>query len=330
MGYAAASRLEGSALSSRIVAELLAVFILAAAAATLLERHSPLWVTARITQAQLYLSGIRSDALLVDGQELHYLEGGAGDPVVLVHGLGGSAEVDWAQLMPYLVQSGHHVYAMDLLGFGESAKPASSSYSITEQAGLVEKFLDAKHLQRVTLAGESMGGWISAMAALDQPQRISRLILFDSAGFRFKPTFDLRLFTPETKGQVDALAALLMPSPEPIPDYVKEDLIRTIARDRWVIERALASMVQGSDLLDEKFSALRMPLLIVWGKQDALTPLRIGEAMHRVTPQSVLEVYDGCGHIAVVTCADRIGPMTVSFLGATRPRPDGAMEMPAE
>ena len=113
--------------------------------------------------------------MIVEGEQVHYFEGGTGDPVVLVHGLGSYAQQDWAFLMPYLVRTGHHVYAMDLLGFGESAKPADRTYSIAEQAKLVEVFLDAKHLNTVTLAGISMGGWIAAMVALDQPQRITRL-----------------------------------------------------------------------------------------------------------------------------------------------------------
>jgi pimeloyl-ACP methyl ester carboxylesterase len=313
-----------------LIVELLLVMGIVAAALALAQWRSPVWVTAKIIKASLFLEGIQSHYVTIDGQELHYVEGGTGDPVVLVHGLGSSAQEGWSEIMPYLVHSGHHVYAMDLLGFGESAKPPDRSYSITEQARLLEKFLDTQHLQKVALAGESMGGWISAVAALDQPQRISQLILFDSAGLWFKPSFDLALFTPHTKEQLDALIAILMPHPLPIPNYVKEDLIRTTRRDGWVIERALASMTAGGDLLDRRFSSLKMPLLIVWGRQDLLTPLTIGEAMHHVAPQSVLAVYDGCGHIAVKTCADRIAPLTVNFLAGSGPQAGRTIEIPEE
>ena len=312
---------------ARVAVSTLPLFVLVAAALAVTVWRAPLWAASRFMQAQLFLAGIDSDTMNLDGHELHFVEGGSGDPVVLVHGLGGSAQQDWGKLMPYLVRGGHHVIAMDLLGFGESAKPADHSYSITEQAKLVETFLDAKHLERVALVGESMGGWISAMVALDQPRRISQLILFDSAGLSFTPSFDLALFTPQTRAQVDALMALLMPNPDPIPDFVKEDLLRKTRRDGWVIERALASMKTGADLLDRRFSDLKMPLLLVWGKQDLLTPLTIGEAMQQAAPQSVLEVFDGCGHIAIQTCADRIAPMTVSFLGASRPPPGATIEM---
>jgi pimeloyl-ACP methyl ester carboxylesterase len=313
----------------RVGLRCLAALALVAAGLVIGVRRAPLWVDLQFTHANYYLAGINSDSIVLDGQALHYVEGGAGAPVVLVHGLGGSAELDWSELLPQLVHAGYHVYAMDLLGFGDSAKPSDRSYSIAEQARLVVKFLDAMHLDRVALAGESMGGWIASMVALNSSDRVSQLILFDSAGLTFEPSFDLSLLTPRTKEQVDALHSILVPDARPLPDYVKEAYIRETRRDGWVIERALASMLTGADLLDRRFSALKIPLLIVWGKQDALTPLRLGEAMHEAAPQSVLEVYDGCGHISVKTCARQVGRMTVGFLNGTTPRFARRIEIPA-
>jgi pimeloyl-ACP methyl ester carboxylesterase len=111
---------------------------------------------------------------------------------------------------------------------------------------------------------------------------------------------------------------------------VSADFIRKSKRDGWVVQRALASMTSGADDLDQKFSALKMPMLIVWGKDDVLTPLSLGEAMHRVTPQSVLTVYDGCGHIAVVTCMNEIAPTVLSFLSGTGPESGKTIEVPAQ
>jgi pimeloyl-ACP methyl ester carboxylesterase len=313
----------------RVILRLLLVLVLVAVTLALTVWHSPLWVAAKFTQARLHRVGIHSYSLILDGQELHYIEGGTGEPVVLVHGLGGSAQQDWAELIPYLLGSGRHVYAMDLLGFGESAKPPDRNYSIMEQARLVETFLDSKRLDRVALAGGSMGGWIAATVALDQPQRVRQLVLFDSAGLSFHVGFDPALFRPQTLAQVDGLMAVLMPHPQPMPDFVKRDLIRNVKRDGWIVERALASMRTGADLLDQRFVALKMPMLLVWGKQDVLTPLTVGEAMHHAAPQSVLEVYDGCGHIAAQMCADRIAPRMAGFLAGIGPQPGATVEVPA-
>lgn len=303
---------------------LLFVLVLAVAAGAF--ARWPLWAFSKLTQVQLARADIHVHTLALEGLEVSYLEGGSGKPVVLVHGLGGQS-LDWAPLLPELVRAGYHVYAMDLPGFGETAKPRERTYSVREQATFVGSFLDAMGLDRLALVGGSMGGWIAATVALDQPQRVERLVLMDSAGFPSKAHFDTALFTPKTPAQVDALLALLRPRPQPIPNFVKEDVVRHVTQQGWVIERALASMRTGADLLDQRFSSLKMPLLLVWGKEDVITPLAIGEAMHRAAPESVLEVFDGCGH---VPCAERVLPRLIGFLAGNGPPAGGTVELSAE
>ena len=282
--------------------------------------RAPLWVNDQLSRFRLSLAGIHSRTMLLDGMRIHYIEGGAGPPIVLVHGLASQAQQDWSQLAPDLLRAGYHVYAPDLPGFGQSDKPAGRTYSIPEQAAFVESFLDAHHLSQTALAGFSMGGWIAGEVALQQPQRISRLLLFDSAGFLFQPGFDRVLFTPQTGEQVDQFLELVG-EPTRLPGFVKRDFLELTRRNGWVVRRAWDSMMAGRDVLDSKFSALKMPLLIVWGRQDQVTPLALGESMHRTAPQSILAVCDGAGHVAVVTCADRINPTVRGFLGSTGPQP---------
>jgi pimeloyl-ACP methyl ester carboxylesterase len=288
----------------------------------------PLWSFSKLTQGRLAGVGIHGHALMLEGLAVHYLEGGSGKPVVFVHGLGGQSQ-DWAPLLPDVVRAGFHVYALDLPGFGETAKPRERTYSVGEQTAFVRSFLEALRLERVALVGVSMGGWISASVAIGAPERVERLVLIDSAGFPFKPSFDTALFAPKTPAQVDALLALLMPRPESLPTFVKEDVVRQDSQRGWVIERALSSMGSGVDLVDGRFSSLKMPLLLVWGRQDLITPLSLGEAMHRAVPDSVLEIFGGCGHLAFVTCADRVGPSLVSFLDGHGPSAGDTVEVPA-
>jgi len=293
--------------------------------------RAPLWVGAEVTLLRLLAVGFHQRSMVINGYHVFYLEGGpeSGAPVVLIHGLGSKAQQDWVGLAPYLVRSGYHVYAMDLLGYGRSAKPPEFTYSIREEAKFVESFLDTSHLASVALGGESMGGWIAATVALDRPDLVQRLMLFDSAGMKFQLTFDQAIFTPQTSEQVDQLMAEVTPNAPRLPQFVKSDYIRKTKRYGWVTQRALASMTTGADDLDEKFSALKMPLLFVWGKQDAMTPLSLGESMHRAAPQSTLAIYDGCGHIAVVTCINQIAPTVLSFLSGTGPEPGRTIEVPA-
>jgi pimeloyl-ACP methyl ester carboxylesterase len=293
--------------------------------------RAPLWVGAEITLLRLLAAGFYKRSMVINEYHVFYLEGGpaSGPPVVLIHGLGSKAQQDWVALAPYLVRAGYHVYAMDLLGYGRSAKPPELSYSIREEAEFVESFLDANHLTSAALGGESMGGWIAATVALDRPDLVKRLMLCDSAGMKFQLSFDQAIFTPQTSQQVDQLMDVVSPDLPRLPQFVKTDYIRKTKRNGWVTQRALASMRSGADDLDAKFSALKMPLLIVWGKQDAMTPLSLGESMHRAAPQSTLAIYDGCGHIAVVTCINQIVPTVLTFLSGTGPEPGKTIEMPA-
>ncbi|MGD0348278.1 MAG: alpha/beta fold hydrolase [Terracidiphilus sp.] len=260
------------------------------------------------------LSGIESRSVEVAGHRVHYLaEGPANGPVVvLVHGLGANAEY-WRNLAPYLAQSGFRVYIPDLIGYGRSDRPADFSYSVRDEAAVVVGFMDALDLRQVELGGWSMGGWIAVLVAAQHPERVSRLMLFDAAGLDVPPTFDTALFTPSTVAQLDELKALLSPHPQPIPVYIARDILRNLRRNGWVVQRALATMLTAQDVIDNALPQLKMPVLLVWGSLDRITPLDRGETMHRLIPQSQLDVFPGCGHMAPIECSAAVGPKVVAF-----------------
>jgi pimeloyl-ACP methyl ester carboxylesterase len=81
-----------------------------------------------------------------------------------------------------------------------------------------------------------------------------------------------------------------------------------------VIHRALASMLTGRDSTDGLLPGLKMPVLIVWGAEDHITPLSQGERIHQLVPQSELDVIAGCGHLAPVQCAAQMAPTVVEFV----------------
>lgn len=277
--------------------------------------RNPLWLVDRQTDARLRLHGVHSEFVTVHGYRMHYLVGGSGRPLVLVHGLGSKA-ADWANLIPQLIDGGHRVYALDLLGYGRSERPSEASYSIADQASIVEGFLDSEHLPQVDLAGWSMGGWIAMRVALRHPERIRRLVLLDSAGLRFKPGFDPALFQPSSPTELAALEELLVPHPRPLPGFLAMAMLRRGDRIGWVIHRSLQSMMTGDDLVDGKLGGLTMPVLIGWGEQDRLIPLAVGYKLHAQILQSVLDVYAGCGHLAPGQCVSQVGPSVVDFLNA--------------
>lgn len=260
------------------------------------------------------LSGIQSRYVAVAGHRVHYLvEGPASGPVVvLVHGLGARAEY-WGNLAPYLAKAGFRVYIPDLIGYGRSDRPADFSYSVHDEASVVVGFMDALSLKQVELGGWSMGGWIAVLVAAEHPERVSRLMLFDAAGLDVAPSFDTALFTPSTSAQLDQLKALLSPQPSPIPAFIARDILRNFRRNGWVVERALATMFTAQDVVDKLLPQLKMPVLLVWGSLDRVTPLDQGETMHRLMPQSQIDVFAGCGHMAPIECSAAVGPKTVAF-----------------
>ena len=262
-----------------------------------------------------WLSGVESRTVEVAGHHVHYLAEGPrnGPVIVLVHGLGGSAE-EWHNLARYLVRAGFRVYRPDLPGFGRSEKPADFSYSVSDEAEVVAGFLDALGLKQVDLGGTSMGGWIAQIVASRHPERVRRLILFDAVGLYEKPTWDTRLFTPASPAELDQLDALLMPNPPKVPGFIARDILRFSNERAWVVHRAVAAMLTGRDTTDKLLPELKMPMLIVWGAEDRIAPVSLGETMHRLAPQSELEVFPGCGHLAQVQCAGQVGPKVVDFV----------------
>ncbi len=261
------------------------------------------------------LHGMQSHFVEVSGLRVHYLAAGPvdGQPVVLVHGLGGIAE-DWTGLQGYLTHAGFRVYMPELIGYGRSEKPADYTYSVRSEAYMITGFLDALGLKQVDLAGWSMGGWIVQLVASDHPERVRRLILFDSGGLREKPLWDTRLFTPTTPSEFTQFLALLMPHPPRLP-VAADWVILHIWKDKnWVKRRSMASLLTGEDATDERLPALKMPVLIVWGDMDRIFPLSQGKRIHQLVPQSEFEVIAGCGHMAPVQCTAQIGPKVVAFV----------------
>lgn len=269
----------------------------------------------RFVYLQMTLAGVHSRDVAVAGHRMHYdVQGPAdGPPVVLVHGLGGQAE-DWRNLAPFLRAAGYRVYMPDLFGYGRSEKPADFSYSIPDEAAAVVGFMNEMGLKQVDLGGHSMGGWIAQKIAADHPDRIRKLMLFDSAGLAERPAWNTALFTPASAAELDELDVLLMPNSPPVPPFVARDILRISHSHAWVMRRALDSMLTGRDATDSLLPQFKMPVLIVWGQLDHIMPLEQGQKMHQLVPQSQIDVVTGCGHLAPIQCADRVGPTVRDFL----------------
>src|SRR5215211_7036461 len=110
---------------------------------------------------------------------IRYLTAGEGPPLVLLHAAGDNA-LDWRWVMPALTIT-HRVYAPDLPGSPDSARPVAD-YSPAFFERFVAAFVDAVHLEQATFIGNSLGGLIVLRITLSEPDRVTALVLVDSAG----------------------------------------------------------------------------------------------------------------------------------------------------
>jgi pimeloyl-ACP methyl ester carboxylesterase len=161
-----------------------------------------------------------------------------------------------------------------------------------------------------------MGGWVAMKMALDHPEIVDRLVVYDSAGIYFPADFGAELFVPSDAPGITRLMKILSPDPKPLPEFVERDILRKFARNGWVIERSMRAMTYGHDLLDFRLQELRQPALVVWGSVDHLIPLMVGRRIHSLIPNSSLSIIEGCGHLAPLECWQPVARTTEEFLHA--------------
>jgi len=255
--------------------------------------------------------------VVVFGQKIKYQEAGSGPAVVLLHGLGGNS-TNWAFNTPALAQK-FRVIVPDQVGFGQSDKPLIN-YRVGTYVDFLDKFLSELKVERATLVGNSMGGWIAALYTLKYPSKVDRLVLVDSAGFAPPKEFDLNALAglnPSTRDEMKRLAGMVFYNPLLKSDAAVDVLLaqRMAAGDGYTIQRLVESIHRGDDMLDGKLSAVKQPVLVVWGREDGLTPLaREGEKFKRELPSAQMVVFDQCGHAPQVEKAAEFNAAVLKFL----------------
>jgi pimeloyl-ACP methyl ester carboxylesterase len=273
----------------------------------------------------------------VDGLALHYTVAGRGPAVVLLHGLGGFAQ-SWRYTIEALAPRAT-VFALDLPGFGRSAKPRTI-YQLGYFARALHAFLEAMGVGQASLVGHSLGAAVAVTYALTHPSRVERLALVGALvpGFSFRMSWGYRLAALPVVGEALALcgnAAIYkaavarcfhVPSPAEVDFLVEHDFPERTgpaARAAWL---ATARHIR-TDFVDRRadyrraLATLDLPVLLVHGRQDpAVPPRHAGEAAAGF-PRAALRWVDACGHFPHLEHAQAVNAWLVEFLiGRTAPR----------
>lgn len=243
---------------------------------------------------------------------LHQKKYGSGDPVLCVHGLGANI-FTWRHFVTPFSQK-NKLILVDLRGFGSSPKAANKHYSIEEHANDIYKIILDDDLTKLTLVGNSLGGGISLLVAIrlcgQDPTRLSKLVLIDAGAYKeYLPGY-LKLM----RSFLGKLIVYLAPSKLAAKfvlrasyydkNKITEEQVKAYA-DPIVSEGGRHALLQtarqcvpaNSDEIIAKLSSITVPTLILWGREDGVIPLKVGELLDQALPNSKLEVFEQCGHI---------------------------------
>jgi pimeloyl-ACP methyl ester carboxylesterase len=250
--------------------------------------------------------------VLVDGAKIHYQRAGVGRPLLLLHGLVGSAK-NWRRNISFLSRDSS-VYAVDLFNMGESDRVPGLNAGLEATADRLAAYMDALNLDEADIAAHSHGGAVAMMFAARHPDRVRRLILFAPANpfcdlgnqlIRFyqtrfgmwvarqipflprmlKATALSRMYGDPSRVSFDALDGYTQGLHIPgTMDHVLQIV------QRWFVDMGL--------LRSALTGLAPKPTLLIWGDRDRAVGLNSARELQRTLPQSSLIILPGVGHIA--------------------------------
>jgi pimeloyl-ACP methyl ester carboxylesterase len=255
----------------------------------------------------------RSRFVNVDGIRLHYQEFGdaASPPVILLHGYTASLFV-WKTAAPLLADAGLRVIAVDMVGFGYSEKPRSFEYSIQSQARMITRFMDRLGIGKAVIVGSSYGGAVAATMALDDAERVEKLVLVDAV-----INDDLTSHPILRLGALPFIGEILTPFVSDSRLFLRHRMHGTLAKanhhlinDERIdgVRRPLlaadghhsllaTSRAWSANRIERDARLIKQRTLIVWGEEDAVIPIKDAYKLRDTVPDSRLVVLKDCGHV---------------------------------
>jgi len=285
---------------AKIVLIVLAVIIIAAVGFVYLAPKNALQLLLNVQRAQAGLD--RKEIQLTDGLRYVYLEGGKGEPLMLLHGFGADKD-NFTPVAGYLTKH-YRVIIPDHIGFGESAHPVDADYSPPEQAKRLRVFAHALGVTSMHLGGSSMGGHIAMTYAALYPEEVKSLWLLDPGGVWSAPKSIVHTEF-ETTGQnpllvqkeedIVKLFHLVMSSPPYIPRPIRNVLARQRIKNYTLEQRIFKEIT--TDSVEQRVAGLETPALIVWGSEDQVLNVEASKILKKLMPRSQVIVMQHIGHL---------------------------------
>lgn len=264
---------------------------------------------------------------LSDGTRIHYVASVSGQrpAVILIHGLMDSTE-QWRANIDALAQT-HHVWAIDLVGFGFSSRLTTPIYSMKMFARTVREFMDAQGIARASIVGHSLGGAVALEFAHDFPARVEKLVLIAPATYllQFRPElrvakhlpFVLRALIGWTMTNRRARERALRDALGDPAHFDPEELARRMRpmRVRGTADALVAMLGSpNGSALPQDLERITAPTLILWGTRDRAVPPRHGQYHARALPNAKLVLLENAGHIPQYEYPERVNALLSEFL----------------
>ncbi len=263
--------------------------------------------------------GLPADKTIsVFGQSIHYFDMGSGPVVVLLHGLG-SRKDDWLPVLEPMAQK-YRLLVPDQIGFGKSDKPLLD-YSIQTYVDFLNEFLRQLKVEKASLVGESLGGWIAGLYAVEisggaHLVPVEKLVLVDAGGLKQdQPLPDLN---PSSLTAMRGLMEVVFYD----TSWLNEDALRKIftdklaVKDGYTVRSILNNPSRETQRLDGRLGSIKVPTLVVWGKQDKLLPIASGERYAAGIAGAKLVSFEKCGHVPPMEKTEEFLAAVMAFLGS--------------
>ncbi|WP_067903036.1 alpha/beta fold hydrolase [Nocardia vaccinii] len=257
----------------------------------------------------------------VGSHSTHYLEAGAGAPIVLLHGSGPgvSSATNWSRTIPALAQR-FRVLAPEMLGFGGTARLEGQEYSMDMWVDQVIGFLDAIGLDRACFVGNSLGGVVTLQLAMRYPERIERMVLMGAPGVGMTMTEGLkalRAYEPSLENMRELLTKHFAYNPAIVTDELIRARYHASAapgelENYRAIHRGQVSKVN-QPLTAEAVRGIDAPALVVHGREDRVVSPEVAWTMANLIPDAELHLFPRCGHWTQLEHADEFNRLVGDF-----------------